>query len=255
MAAPQTALHVVLACAATLAAGLAAARPAAAGPAATHEVFGSRIADSRNSGPVIGRYQTDEGGTFVLDRSNPHPLLKFEDSPEVWGLQPTPGPRGDTIYRNDLGEPMVRATRIGGMTVFTETRPDGSAAALESASPPIRIAALSPQALFNRFYQASVRASRAAEHQVAFETAQDAEPATAAAIADAALVASEAITDMSSRPDTRRVLAHINDVMIAQGDHPAAALQGKRLTITIVPSQGVFGRPSSRRIERAAGAH
>jgi hypothetical protein len=43
--------------------------------------------------------------------------------------------------------------------------------------------------------------------------------------------------------------------MIAQGDHPAATLQGKRLTITIVPGQGVFGRPSSRRIERAAGAH
>jgi len=59
---------------------------------------------------------------------------------------------------------------------------------------------------------------------------------------------------MASRPDARRVLARITDVLIAQGPNPAAALQGRVLTITIVPSQGVFGRPSSRRIEHAAGA-
>jgi hypothetical protein len=49
------------------------------------------------------------------------------------------------------------------------------------------------------------------------------------------------------------VLTRINDVLIAQGPRAAAQLQGKVLTITIVPSQGVFGRPSSRRIEHAAG--
>src|ERR1700679_3713170 len=149
-----------------------------------------RFADKPDT-PAIGRYETDEGGVFIFDRSAPRPLLKFEDDPEIWVLQPAPGPRGDVIYRNDLGEEMLRATSLGGMTVFTEKRPDGSPAALDGASPPLRIAPLSPAALFSRFYQASVRASRAAQHQIEFETREDAEATTAAAIADAALVASE----------------------------------------------------------------
>jgi len=253
MAAPRTAFDVVLTCAAGLLAAALASYAIAAPAASVHEVFMSRLGDHAN-GPVIGRYEIDEGGAFVLDRSTPRPLLKFDDKDEIWVLQGAPGPRGDMIYRNDLGEPMIRATRIGGMTVFTDRRPEGSAAALDGASPPLRLAALSPAALFTRFYQASVRASRAAQHQVGFETREDAEPGTAAAMADAAMVACEAMIDMASRPDARRVLARITDVLIAQGPNPAAALQGRVLTITIVPSQGVFGRPSSRRIEHAAGA-
>jgi hypothetical protein len=253
MAAPRTALRVVLTCAASLTAAVVASLALAAPAASVREVFISRLGDRPNS-PVIGRYEIDEGGAFVFDRSAPHPLLKFDDNPEIWVLQGAPGPRGDMIYRNDLGEPMLRATRIGGMTVFTDKRPGGSAAALDGASPPLRLAALSPMGLLERFYQASVRASRAAQHQVAFETREDAEPATAAAMADAALVACEAMVDMASRPDARRVLAHIVDVVIAQGAKPTANLQGRVLTVTIVPSQGVFGRPSSRRIEHAAGA-
>lgn len=215
--------------------------------------MGQRIGE-RSDAPVIGRYETDEGGAFVLDRSAPRPLLKFDDNPEIWVLQPAPGPRGDTIYRNDLGEPMLRATKLGGMTVFTPTRPDGSAAALDGSSSPLRVAALSAQGLFTRFYQASVRASRVAQHQVAFETGQDAEPATAAYLADAAMVASEALVDLAARPAGKALLARINDVVISQGVRPGAALQRGVLTVTIVPAQGVAGRPSSRRIERAAGA-
>jgi hypothetical protein len=251
MAAPRTAFRVVLVCAVGLAAATLASL-ALAGPASVHEVFGSRLGDHAN-GPVIGRYETDEGGAFVFDRSTPHPLLKFDDNPEIWVLQGAPAPRGDMIYRNDLGEPMLRATRIGGMTVFTPKSPDGLPAALDGPSPPLRLAPLSPGALFNRFYQASVRASRAAQHQVAFETREDAEPATAASMADAAAVACEAMVDMASRPGARRLMANITDVVIAQGARPTVGLAGKVMTITIVPSQGVFGRPSSRRIEWAAG--
>jgi hypothetical protein len=253
MAAPLTAFRGVL----MLAVGLFAAAFASLAPAAPmsfrEAVVGQHLGE-RPDAPVIGRYETDEGGAFVFDRSAGRPLLKFDDDPEIWVLQPAPGPRGDTIYRNDLGEPMLRATRLGGMTVFTPTRPDGSAAALDGVSMPLRVATLNVQGLFNRFYQASVRASRAAQHQVAFETREDAEPATAAYLADAAMIASEALVNLGARPAGKALLAHIVDVVIAQGPRPAAALQRGVLTVTIVPSQGVAGRPSSRRIERAAGA-
>jgi hypothetical protein len=249
MAAPLAALRLVVTCALGLT-GLALAPPAVAGPFTLRAHL-----TPRSDTPLIGRYETDEGGVFVLDRSAQRPLLKFEDDPEIWVLQPAPGPRGDVIYRNDLGEEMLRATSLGGMTVFTEKRPGGSAAALDGASAPLRVASLSPAGLFTRFYQASVRVSRAAQHQIAFETRQDAEAASAAYLADAAVVASEALVDMASRPQDKAMLAHVVDVVIAQGGKPNAAMQHGVLTITIVPSQGVFGRPSSRKIERAAGAH
>jgi hypothetical protein len=248
MTAPLAAFHLVLTSAVVLSATTLASL-VLAGPLS----LGAHLAPKSDS-PPTGRYETDEGGIFIFDRSTPRPLLKFEDDPEIWVLQPAPGPRGDVIYRNDLGEEMLRATSLGGMTVFTEKRPDGSPAALDGASPPLRIAPLSPAALFSRFYQASVRASRAAQHQIEFETREDAEATTAAAIADAALVASEALADMSASPKGKALLARLADVVIAQGGKPNVAMQRGALVVTIVPAQGVFGRPSSRLIERAAGA-
>jgi hypothetical protein len=55
-------------------------------------------------------------------------------------------------------------------------------------------------------------------------------------------------------PGGKAALGQVIDVRIAQGAKPAVVLQKGVLTITIVTSQGVFGRPSSRRIERVAWA-
>jgi hypothetical protein len=99
-----------------------------------------------------------------------------------------------------------------------------------------------------------VRASRAAQHQIAFETREDATADTAAILADTALVISTAIIETASRPHGKPTLSRINTVLIAQGDKPSVTLQKGVLTVTIVSSQGVFGRPSSRRIEKVAWA-
>ncbi len=254
MAAPLTAFRLVL----TLAVGLAAAAlatlasPAPAAPLGLREAL-EALRAARPNAPVIARYEMDEGGAFILDRSTPRPLIKFDDSPEIWVLQPAPGPRGDTIYRDDMGQEMLRATKLGGMTVFTQKRPEGSAAALEGPCPLLRIPPLSPAALFNRFYQASVRASRAAQHEIGFETREDAEPATAALLADTAMVTSQALVDVAARPDGRVILGRIADVVIAESDRPSVTLQKGVLTVAIVPPEGIAGRPSSHRIEWVTG--
>jgi hypothetical protein len=254
MAAPLTAFRVVLTCGV----GLLATTLCSAAPAAPvsllREAYTAHLGGDKAAQPLTARYQMDEGGGFVLDRSTVKPLLKFDDAVEIWALQPAPGPRGDVIYRNDVGDPMVRATRLGGMTVFTPKRPDGSAAAFEGASAPLRVPSLSLQALFRTFYQASLRASRAAGHQIAFETLQDADPITAAPMADAASVTSEALLDIAAADGGKATLGRVNDVVIALGARAGAVLQKGVLTVTIVASQGVFGRPSSRRIERVAWA-
>ncbi|HTX49760.1 MAG TPA: DUF4908 domain-containing protein [Caulobacteraceae bacterium] len=243
-----------MACAVAVVCASAPAAALRAAPMSSRAAVASRHVGGRPDPPVISRWETDEGGGFVLDLSMPHPLLKFDDSNEIWVLNPSPGPRGDVIYRNDLGEEVLRATRLGGMTVFTSTRPDGSAAALDGISTPLRVAALNAEALYRRFLVATLRASRAAQHQVSFETGADAEPATAPLFADAALVTSEAFVDMASRPINKGLLARINGVTITQGSRPNVALAKGVLTVTLVPAAGLAGRPSSRWIERAVGA-
>ena len=225
----------------------------AAGPESLREgLFGSRPAEGRQfAAPRIARYVSEEGVDFVLDRTQPQPLLKFGNSMEVWVLQPQPGPRGDTIYKNDLGEPVLRATRLGGVTVFTDGRPGGSAAALAGGANPIRMPVLGPLALLDRLIQASARASRAARRQVIFD-APDVTPASSSLVGDAATVASEAVVRMSRRPDASRLLAKFNTIRFAEGRKPTAQVSRGTLQITVTPAQGVAGRPSSERIVAVA---
>jgi len=253
MAALRTGLRSLLACAVLSLAAAIGTPTLGAAPLSFSQAMTGQRAGERADLPVVGRYQTDEGGEFVLDRSAARPLLKFGDNPEIWVLQPAPGPRGDTIFRNDLGEEMLRATRMGGMTVFTETRPDGSAAAFDGASAPLRITpTLSFEALESRLFQDMVRTSRVTQHQIGFAAGKDPNPNASALMADTAMVVSQALIDMAGRSENKGIVTRIMDVMIVVGPRPAVSLYKGVLTVTITPSQGVAGRPSSRWIERAA---
>jgi len=214
-------------------------------------LFGSHAQAGRDfAAPTVARYVCEDGDIFVLDLTEDRPLLKFENSPEVWALQPHPAPRGDVIYKNDLGEPVLRATRLGGITVFTDHRPDGEAAALAGGGSPLKLLPLGPQALLDRLGQASLRASHAARHVILFDA--EANPGSSAVIADAALVASVAVTRLADRPQGRSRLANLRRVFLEQGKRVAAQLQNGTLKITVVPSLGLAGRPSSGRIAAAA---
>ncbi|HEY9235610.1 MAG TPA: DUF4908 domain-containing protein, partial [Phenylobacterium sp.] len=101
-------------------------------------LFGNRGTDQRRvTAPPVARYVTDDGRGFVLDRSTSRPLLKFDAAYEIYALQAQAAPRGDIIYKNDLGQPVLRATRLGGVILFTSSRPGGSAAALSGQASPL----------------------------------------------------------------------------------------------------------------------
>ncbi|MDR3511858.1 MAG: DUF4908 domain-containing protein [Caulobacteraceae bacterium] len=244
-----------LACglAAALALGQAAvaARPFNLGDA----LFGPHAEQDSQKPPPIARYVDEDGDTaFVLDRSTAVPLLRFDDSPEIWVLTPQPGPRGDVIYKNDVGELVLRATRLGGMTLFTGVHPGGAAAALVGEAPPLRPnLILTPNALLQRLAQASARASRAAQRLVVFD-APDVTPQTASLVADAATVTAEAIGAMARDPIGRRQLARLTKVMLVPGRKAQATLDQGVLRVVIAPPAAgalrasVVCRPSSRRI-------
>lgn len=227
--------------------------PPAPGPGNLRQgLFGAPQSEGRAGYSLpVARYVSEDGDVFTLDRSQPHPLLKFENNGEVWVLAPQPAPRGDIIYKNDLGEPVLRATRLGGVTLFTEDRPAGQAAALQGSGVPIRLMVLGPQALFERLAQASFRASRATRHGVLFDA--EATPGSSALIADAAMVASLAIVRASDRPEAQGFLAKLKRVFLIEGRKMGAQFdQQGTLKITVVPEQGLAGRPSSDRLVAVA---
>jgi len=234
-----------------IALALAAATPAGAvGPSWLRHVFESPTG-ARDKAPPVARYTIDAGGNFILDRTAaPHPLLKFEDSPEVWALTVTRGPRGDLIYWNDLRQPFLRITKFGGVTVFTADRPQGAAAAVSGPGFPLRLASVGPVGLYQHLAVASARSGRAALHAVGY-TALDADPVSDGLMADAAIVASEAMVNIAVRPHGRAFLRRIARVTIIRGATPAAVVREGVVVVTVAPAEGLFGRPSSLRIEQA----
>lgn len=202
----------------------------------------------RVAAPPVARYVSETGGTFVFDKAAPQPLIKFDNSTEVWVLSPQPASRGDVIYRNDLGEPVLRVTKLGGVILFTDDAPMGAAVALSgratSIQPP---AVLSIAALFQRLVIAANRASRAAQRQIEFATLEDARPETSVLIADSAIVTAEAFEQAARRGD-RSLLSKIGRVLLTEGRKPGAQLKDGSLIVTYAPGHGLAGRPSSKRI-------
>jgi hypothetical protein len=240
--------------AAALCAGALGYSPPAEAQSLRDGLFRKRPPAGRQmAAPPVARYISEDGQEFILDRTQGRPLLRFESSPEIWTLTSQPAPRGDVIYKNDVGQPVLRATRLGGVTVFTDARPEGAAAAPTGNAPPIRLAPMGPQALLERLAQGSARATRAARHTILFQA--EATPGSSALIGDTVIVASVAITRMADHPSRRSRLAGLKRVFMQEGRRVAAELEEGTLTITVVPSLGLSGRPSSERLERALAAN
>ncbi len=208
--------------------------------------------------PIVARYADDNGDSaFVLDRTGTPPLLRFDGSSEIWMLTPQPAAHGDIIYKNDAGEPVLRATRFGGMTLFTLAHPTGAAAALVGEAPALRpLAILTPNALLQHLAQASARASRAAQHLVVFD-APDVSPQTASLVADAATIAAAAVESIARDGKGRASLAGMSKVLLVPGKKAQAIFNQGVLKVVLTPGPGgsldheVAARPSSRKIAMA----
>ena len=223
--------------------------PATSLAASLRDYLGA-TADDRFVVPMVGRFQAETGDAFVVDRLDSRNLLvRFDSSPEIWVLQPHSGPRGDVIYKNDVGEPVLRATRVGGLTLFTPNNPGGVAAAFAGDAPGLRPPPVSsPGDLLRAFTQASARAGRATQQVISFE-ARNVPLAAAPFFADAAQVVAEAFTRVASRADSAaRGIGRWSKVEFFVGRNPSVSADQGDLRVTLAPDRGFAGRPSSERI-------
>ena len=160
---------------------------------------------SQPSNPVVGRYGVERGPGFVLDRSSSTtPLLKYENSNEIWVLQPRPAGRGDMIFTNDAGDVVLRATRLGGLIVFSEERPQGAPASLRGAAQPIPTdVMMTPGGFVRRMNDALQRISDLDPNfkKISFNSDDSAAPL----LAEAAVLTVQAIQNAVRRKKTKTV--------------------------------------------------
>ena len=218
--------------------------------------------------PPVARYvATLNGRSFTFDRAAaaPEALLRFDDEQEVWVLEPSPKPGGGKIYRNDVGDRVLSESSLGGLTLFTVREPDGLAVSIlgdadELLPPPV----MSPDAMGVRAIQAALRAGRAvqtavgveraSQHQINFNTSPM-RPQWTPIFAESFNIVADAIVKLSRDKKAKAFLGKLDSVQFTVGAKPDVSISGSVMTITLTPSMGFAGRPSSSRIMKVCLKH
>lgn len=200
---------------------------------------------------AVGRFSSQGGPSFVLDQSGSRPLLRFEGSSEIWVLRPSAGIRGDIYYRNDVGEVMLRATRLGGLTLYTAAHPGGLPCALEAGARPLRLPEHDARTLFRHLLREAARGGLATRQRSLLIEADDVTDQSAAIVGDTATVAVDALVRLAQNADGRERLTNLTTLTIVFGAGPGVRRDGQVLIVTVAPRLGPGGRPSSARIMRA----
>lgn len=212
-------------------------------------MFGNHGQDGRTtSTPRIARFQSDDGDSFVLDQSGGQPLMRFDGDTEVWSLSVTQGPKGDLIYKNDLGQPVLKATRWGGMILFSDERPTGDPVAVAGKADGFQTGRMTPALLWQTLARGSKRVSQAVGRLVPFD-APDVTPGADSLYAQAADVASSALVQVALQTKGRNLLAPVHGVQFVEGRPPSATVTNGILVMKLDVSRGSWGgHVSSKRI-------
>lgn len=198
--------------------------------------------------PPPGRYVSEAGQSFVLDQAGSLTLLRFERSTETWALRPSSAPRGDTIYRNDAGEQVLRVTTGGGITVYTTRTPGGSP--VSRSGPPVSLEppSLGPVQMFNLMARRSGMVSEAMGRLVRINL--DGQESEALCI-EALIVTTDAVVRIARSPSARPFLDRLRSITIVEGQRSSVTYSGGDLRVVVDPRRGIGGRPSSARVIRA----
>lgn len=212
-------------------------------------MFGSHGQDGRaKAAPTVARFESDSGDGFVLDESTGHPLVRFDGETEVWSLTVTQGPKGDLIYKNDVGQPVLKSTRWGGMILFSDERPTGDPVAMTGKADAFQPGRMTPALLWQTLARGSKRVSQAVGRLVPFD-APDVTPGADTLYAQAADVASNALVQIALQTKGRSQLGPLHGVQFVEGRPPSATVTNGVLVMKLDTSRGSWGgHVSSKRI-------
>ncbi|RZJ40064.1 MAG: DUF4908 domain-containing protein [Brevundimonas sp.] len=198
--------------------------------------------------PPVGRYVSESGEAFTLDRSGQRPLLRFDRRDETWVLRPSPAPRGDIIYRNDAGQQILRMTAGGGMTVFTARAPSGSPVSFAGEGATLAPPTMGPLQLWQLMTRRSAMISQATGRLITINL--DGQQSEALCV-EALIVTTDAVIRLAQSPSARTSLNRLRSIVITEGSRSNVTFARGVLRVELAPDQGMAGRPSSARIIRA----
>ncbi len=187
------------------------------------------------------------GRKFLFDRTGPHALLKFEDSPEVFALKATIGPRGDEFYRTDTGRLILRVTEIGrvkelnNVILFHKDDRIGAPTSLVGTA-----SAISPPPHPSDFNQALEMVSQDIMHwtqaplEIKVHDKLENYP-------DWTMDALHTVA-IGVRKSTNHGPTRISAIRVSMGPKAGLKLEDEVLYLQIAPSEGFAGRPSSEAV-------
>ncbi|HKD21810.1 MAG TPA: DUF4908 domain-containing protein [Rhizomicrobium sp.] len=218
---------------------------------------GSQLSIDRLAYVQPGAYLAGSNVGFDLAQSGSNYLLRFQGAPEVFVLYADHGPLGGRILKYDSGETALNVAGWGGMTLYTDSAPQGLPAMRTGDCLPPTPPAISTQDVQSAANDEAERLAYVRRLNVQFTADWNAigENAVMRAFAfDAMENAARGIERYTSGGTQRENFAkRVSAVAIAPGSRPTLGLNGRTLVVTFNGGQGFQGRASSRAIARALG--
>jgi hypothetical protein len=200
-----------------------------------------------------GYFQTLDGGVgFVLDRSGETPKQRYDDSPEILLLRPSPAARGDTVFRQEDGFIVLRETPFGALTLFSRRYRSGAPVVRMGNAARLVPAARTPDEVLATAVALADHLKLSLGSPVTIEV-----PAISPLGSPALGVLAQAIENTGIAFDrvllvpARRaeLAARVRGVRYQLRNQPGVAFTEVILRIDFAPALGFAGRPSSLELE------
>jgi len=194
--------------------------------------------------------RVDGGGAFVLHQNGQAAFLRVEGEDEVIALAPARGVRGGVVWVTDTNDALLRFGAMGDAAgaYFPPDAPSGVIVEPVGFTDPVAVPPMTEDDLRDAARAATQALADAVRGEVSAEISP-LSPLDNGLIADALEMAALA----ASRAPASRVRS-LQTVRVQAGAEPGAAFDGRVLEITVTPTLGYAGRPSSRYLQRVLAA-
>lgn len=235
-------------------AGLAVVCLAAGLPAAKGQTPSRPALMDAHPVPRDGTYTAADDAEFVLDHRGNNVRVRFSGSDEVFYLTSEAAPLGARVLKYDTGDPALRVTGWGGVTLYTPQAKTGVPAeysdVIHGVDPPPIASQDVKRFAAGLAHQLNSGGDLIIGFAADWGVLADS-PELRGLACDAMRNTAYALQDAATGANRNMLAGHVHVIRIIEGDHVFALLRGGVLTIMVAPKLGPAGRPSSLKISRA----
>jgi hypothetical protein len=240
-----------------IAAGIALGLGLALTASAQYSEPGDRLTIDRLAYIQPGTYMAGDSMAFEIVAEGGNYLLRFRGAPEVFVLYADHGSLGGRILKYDSGETALNVAGWGGMTLYTDSAPQGLPAVRtgEALSPQPPTASVSEMQSTANDEAERLAYVRRLNVQFAVDWNGFGEnPLVRAFAFDTMENTARGIERFTGGGAQREAFAkRVSQIAVVVGSRPTLAINGRTLVVSFNPGMSFAGRASSRAIARALG--